>query len=182
MPSQRKSATTARLKRKPGIYSALSPPRRHQRKPSITPTTGLRLYQKRHCCGHDGAGKSDGRDVKAELDDERDDIAEVAIFDVERGDQQRRAEAREHGEHDEDGQQHDLPTRRKAVPDHQHKEHREVDRKIDQRHDRGRGRNDDAREIDLTDRLALPTKLFEASLKIVENRNHGSMPAKTMIG
>jgi hypothetical protein len=31
-------------------------------------------------------------------------------------------------------------------------------------------------------RLALPTRLFEASPRIVENRNQGSMPANTMTG
>src|SRR5262249_40336068 len=49
MPIHRNSTTTPRLKRKPGRYSGESPPRMHQRKPSMTPTTGLRLYQNPHC-------------------------------------------------------------------------------------------------------------------------------------
>ena len=31
-------------------------------------------------------------------------------------------------------------------------------------------------------RLALPTRLFEASLRMLENRNQGSMPANTRSG
>ena len=63
---------------------------------------------------HDGAGEADRRDIKAELHDERDDVAEVAVFHIERRDEQRRAEAREHGQHNEDRQEHDLPARRIA--------------------------------------------------------------------
>src|SRR6185503_21163126 len=39
------------LSMKPGRYRPLLPPSRHQRKPSITPTMGLRLYQKRKAGG-----------------------------------------------------------------------------------------------------------------------------------
>jgi hypothetical protein len=37
-----KKPVTARLSHKPGKYSSFSPPSRHQRNPSITPTIGLR--------------------------------------------------------------------------------------------------------------------------------------------
>src|SRR5438552_1038109 len=66
--------------------------------------------------GHDGARKSDRRDVEPELDDERNDVAEIAVFDVERGDQESRTEARQHRQRYKGGQERDVPTRREAVP------------------------------------------------------------------
>ena len=42
----------AQAQKKSGkVDCVLSPPSRHQRNPSMTPTTGLRLYQNRHCPG-----------------------------------------------------------------------------------------------------------------------------------
>jgi hypothetical protein len=39
------------------------------------------------------------------------DIAEIAVFDIERNNQEGRSEARQHSERDEDGQQRDVPAR-----------------------------------------------------------------------
>src|SRR5262245_32464544 len=52
---------------------------------------------------NDGARESDWRDIEAELDDERDDVAEIAIFDVERSDEEGRTEARQHRQRHEGG-------------------------------------------------------------------------------
>ena len=43
IPNQRKNATAAMLRTKPGQYRGLPVPRMHQRKPSITPAMGFRL-------------------------------------------------------------------------------------------------------------------------------------------
>ena len=88
--------------------------------------------QSRHCAGMTLALKADRRDVQAELHDERDDIAEVAVFHVQRGDPQARPEAGQEGEQHEDRQDSDLPAGQEAVPDHQHQQDGEADEEIDE--------------------------------------------------
>src|SRR5262249_30646151 len=51
MPSHRKKAATLTPSHRPGRYSWLCPPSRHQRNPSMTATIGLREYSRRHCSG-----------------------------------------------------------------------------------------------------------------------------------
>ena len=49
----------------------------------------------------DARAEADGRDIEPELHDERNDIAEIAVLDVERGDPQSRPDAGDEGEQDE---------------------------------------------------------------------------------
>jgi hypothetical protein len=52
----------------------------------MTPTTGLRLYQNRHASGTTvELNEAYGRYVQVELDDERDNVTEVAVLHVEGG-------------------------------------------------------------------------------------------------
>jgi len=76
--------------------------------------------------GHDGGAEAHRRDVQAELDDEGDDVAEVSVLDVERGNPQPRSQACEKGHEDEEGKSEDLPAREELVPNHQADEDREA--------------------------------------------------------
>src|SRR5687768_9298156 len=103
--------------------------------------------------GHDLAGETDRRDVEANLGDEGDDEAEVAIFDDQRGRPDRRPDRRQQRQQDEDRQQQDLPAGHHAVPQHEAGQDRETHEEIDQRdHDR-RQRHDQTREVDLGDQV-----------------------------
>src|SRR5579864_2034783 len=57
----------------------------------------------------DRAGETDRRDIEAELQREGDDKTEVAIFYDDCRSPDRRPEARQHDQQDEQGQQQDLP-------------------------------------------------------------------------
>ena len=105
--------------------------------------------------GHDLAGEADRRDVEADLGDERDDEAEVAVLDDQRGRPDRRADRRQQRQQHEDRQQQDLPAGHHAVPQHQAGQDRETHQEIDQRdHDR-RQRHDQTREVDLADQVGV---------------------------
>src|SRR5690242_20044002 len=51
MPAQSMKAVMAMLNNSDGGYKGALPRNKHQRKPSITPTAGLRLYTSLHCAG-----------------------------------------------------------------------------------------------------------------------------------
>src|SRR4051794_40935847 len=50
-PVHSSNTTTARLSQNPSIPTALSPPNKHHRNPSMTPTIGFSAYQVRHSAG-----------------------------------------------------------------------------------------------------------------------------------
>ena len=104
---------------------------------------------------NDRTRKADRRDIKTELHDERDDVAEVTVFNVERGQQKRGSEARQDGEEHKGRQEYELPARAQAKPGQQQKQQHEINPEVDQRHDRGRGGNNDARKIDLADEVGV---------------------------
>ncbi len=67
--------------------------------------------------GHDVAEESDGRDVKAELDNEGDNKPEIAIFHHQRGNPQSNPEGGGKGEQYEQWQENDVGRRHKTVPE-----------------------------------------------------------------
>ncbi len=89
------------------------------------------------------------------MDEEGDDVAEVAVLDVERGDPQAGAEGGEEGEEDEDGQQDDLPAGHEAVPDHHADQDDEADEEIDEGDNDGSSGDDQPREVDLGDEVGV---------------------------
>src|SRR4029450_1902326 len=103
--------------------------------------------------GHDLAGEADRRHVEADLGDERDDEAEVAVLDDQRGCPDRRADRRQQRQQNEDRQQQDLPPRHQPVPQHQAGQDRETHQEIDQRDHNSRQRHDKTREVDLGDQV-----------------------------
>jgi hypothetical protein len=77
------------------------------------------------------------------VDDERNDVAKIAMFDVERCNEKRGTEACQYRQRDKGGEQRNLPARREAIlPRHQSEQDRKVDRKIDERDDGGGGRDE----------------------------------------
>src|SRR5438132_6713673 len=68
----------------------------------------------------DVRAEPDRRHIEAELHDERDDVAEVAVFDVQRSDPHADANARDESNRREYRQQHDLPAGRETIPAHEH--------------------------------------------------------------
>lgn len=121
----------------------------------MTPTTGVEAVPEAPAFRHDGAGKPDRRDIEPELDDEREDVAEVAVLDVERSDQEGGAEARQHRQRDKGGQQpiSASSTRSRTTPSAE--EDPEVDREIDERDDSRGSRNDQGRKIHLADQVGV---------------------------
>src|SRR5262249_36769945 len=104
------------------------------------------------------AGEADRRNIHAKLHNERDDVTEIAVFNIQCSNEQRRPKTGEHGQNYEAGQQQQLPARNESIDGHQHAEHDEVDTKIDQRHHSARDRNHDAGEIDLADEIGVADK------------------------
>ena len=99
---------------------------------------------------NDAARKADRRDIEAKLDDEGNDVAEVAVFDVERGKPEAEAEGGAKGEHEKkrQGKQsasqgtNRYQTMRSAEDD-------ERDEEVDEAHDNRARWDDQTREIDL---------------------------------
>src|SRR5262249_10217816 len=96
------------------------------------PDDGVQTIPEAPGIWHHRAGEPHGRDVEPELDDERDDVAEVTVLDVEGGDEEGGAEAREHSERNEGRQQHDLPAGHNPVPSHDGEQGGKVDGEVDE--------------------------------------------------
>src|SRR5262249_55402356 len=60
---------------------------------------GIEAVPEAPCLRHHPARKSDGRDVQAELDDKRNEVAEISIPYVQCRDQEGRSEARQNSEY-----------------------------------------------------------------------------------
>jgi hypothetical protein len=104
---------------------------------------------------HDLGGKADRRDVEADLDDERDDEAKVAISHDHRGSPHGRTDGDHHGQHDEHRQQQDVPVGYHTIPDHHAGQDDEAHPEIDQAHDHRSERNDEPWEVYLADELGI---------------------------
>ena len=103
----------------------------------------------------DAGAEADRRHIETELHDERNDVAEIAILDVERGDPQADPEAGHERDGREHRQQQNLPARHELVPDHQPDEDREADEEIDEGNHHRRDRHDQPRKIDLADEIGI---------------------------
>lgn len=105
--------------------------------------------------GYGPAGEADRRHVKAELQDERNDEAEVSVLHIESSDPQRWAKASKDGEDHEQRQEDDLPVRQETEPSHQQYQHHKVDDEIyEGHHSRGRGHHK-ARKVHLRDQVGV---------------------------
>ena len=104
---------------------------------------------------NDAGAEADRRHIEAELHDERNDVAKIAILDVERRDPHADTEAGHERDGREHRQQQNLPARHELVPDHQRHEDREADEKIDEGDHHRRDRHDQPREIHLADQIGI---------------------------
>src|SRR5258708_40240245 len=66
---------------------------------------GIEAVEQAPLLRHDGAGEANGRDIEAELQQEGNDVAEIAIFDVQRGDPEGWANAGQERQQDENRQE-----------------------------------------------------------------------------
>ena len=103
----------------------------------------------------DGAGESDGRDVKPELDKEGYDVAEVTELHVQCGDVEAGTQGRKEGEQDKEREKQDIPSREELVIDHHASKQSETDEEIHERDHHGGGRHDEPWEIDLGDQVRI---------------------------
>jgi len=104
---------------------------------------------------HHVAAESHRRNVQAKLHDEGNDIPEVAVLDIQRGEVESDPEGGEKREDDEQGQENDLPGRHILVKRHEHQHQSEGNGKIHKGGDDRTGRNDQAREIDFGDQVGV---------------------------
>lgn len=104
----------------------------------------------------DDAGAEAHRgDVKTELDEEGDDVSEIAIFDVQCGDPKAWPEGGEEGEDDKNGKEADLPAGKESVIEHHPGEDDEADEEVDKRDDDGGGGDDEPGKIDFADQVGV---------------------------
>src|SRR5690606_19099109 len=99
--------------------------------------------------------------------DEGHDVAEVAVFHVERRDEDARAHGRYHRQYHEEGQQRDAPVGQEAVDQHQHGQDHEGDQQVHQAYDHAAGGHDQPREVDLGEQIAVGD---EAACRFAEGR------------
>src|SRR5580704_13551676 len=124
-------------------------------KPVDHPHHWIERIQQPPLLGHHARTEANRRHIEAKLYDERDDIAKIPIFYIERRNPKRRADTGTKGQQDEKRQHEYPPIRREPVPGHQPKQNAEADEEIDERCNDRRYRHDQAREIDLTDQLLI---------------------------
>ena len=103
----------------------------------------------------DARAEPDRRHIEAQLHDERNDVTEIPILDVERRDPHADTEAGHERDAREHRQQQNLPARHELVPDHQRHEDRKADEKIHEGHHHRRDRHDQSRKIDLADEIGI---------------------------
>ena len=121
----------------------------------MMPTIGLSAYSVRQRFGNIGRGERDGRDEKPELDDEGNDVAEVAVLDVQRREEKTQAQRQADGKQHEQRQHQKLPAGSDPVPQHQDDEQAQGDEKVDEGRRHGSTGNDQARKIDLGDQVGV---------------------------
>ncbi len=105
--------------------------------------------------GDDARTEADRRDVEAELDDEGDDEAEIAVFDIQGGEPEAGPEGGEEGKENEDGEQEELPAGEELVVDHHAGEDDKADQEINKRDDDGGGGDDEPGEVNLADEVGI---------------------------
>src|SRR5690348_13412906 len=107
----------------------------------------------------DDAGRvDDGRDEKPELHHEVDDVADVAILDVEGGEPESYGKSGEKRERDEDGEKQQGARGNGVEPAHESHQQEEGDGEVEESgDDRGHG-DDEAREIDFGDEILVGGK------------------------
>jgi len=103
--------------------------------------------------GNHAAAEADGGNVKAELNDEGDNVTEIAVLDIQRGKPEPHAERRSEGQHDKERKSQQMPIRQEPVKGH-HQGHQdqgngEIHETGD---DRSRG-HDQARKINLRNQI-----------------------------
>lgn len=105
--------------------------------------------------GNDRAGEAHRRNIESKLDDEWNDIAEVAILDVESRDPEAWAEGGEEGKENKSGEEKDIPVGDEPIPGHHANHDDEADEEIDEGDDHGGGGDDEAGKVDLADQVGV---------------------------
>ena len=103
----------------------------------------------------DAAAEADRRDVQPELHHERDDDAEVAVFDVQCGDPQSRPHRGGKGHRNEQRQRQYAQVGSEAVPEHQPDQNESGDQEVHEADDHRAGRDDQPREVHLGDHAGI---------------------------
>ena len=117
--------------------------------------------------GQVGGTEAHGGKKQADLQEKRDDKAEVAVLDGEGREPESRAQRGEHREQDEDREEQHPPVRQKTRPDAQAGEQDQHHAEIDQRDRDGRERHDEPGKINLRDEVGVG---HEAAAGVGEGR------------
>ena len=105
--------------------------------------------------GDHAAAESDRGDVQAELGDERHNIPEIAVLDVQGGQPQPETEGGEKRHAQKNGQGEDPPARDEPGPGHEDPQDHEGDQEVDQVDDDRAGRDDQAGEVDFREHVGI---------------------------
>ena len=95
------------------------------------------------------------RNIKTELHNKGDDIAEIPVFHIERCNPEPGSQAGQQGQKDEEWQQQHLPTGCKLIIDHHSDQDNKTDEEINESGYQGRRGNDQSGKVNLTDQIGV---------------------------
>jgi len=107
---------------------------------------------------HDAAAETDWRDVKPELHDERNDVTEVAILNVEGAEPEAGAESAGKGQGHERRQEQQVPVWEEVVPEHKPAHEDQCNKEIDEAGNHRAGGDNQSWEIDFGNEVGIADK------------------------
>ena len=150
----------------------------------MTAVIGLNASTHCHFSGIDCDRVHDAREQRQHLQEDRDHVADVAVADVDRREEEAEPERRDDREPDEQRrEQHLEPAGPRVVVPHERDEHGEPDDEVDERHEDGREREQRPREVDLRDERA-GSRRGSCSSPVSADAKYciGRTPAMTRLG
>ncbi len=105
--------------------------------------------------GDDLAAESHRRNIQAELDQKRDDVAKIPVLDIEGGHPKSRAYAGKEGKEQKCGQKQDVPIGRELIINHEKEKNNETNDNIHKGGNHCGGGYDETRKIDLADQVCV---------------------------
>src|SRR5262249_49494261 len=124
-------------------------------KPINDPHHRIEGIQQTPLLWHHTRTEADRRHVQPKLHDERDDVAEIPILDIETSDPQRRTDGCKECQQDKNRQNQDLPAREELIPCHHQNQDGKADEEVNERYHHRRRWYDQSREVDLADQVGI---------------------------
>jgi hypothetical protein len=141
---------------------------------------GVKGVEEAILIGDNARTEPNGGDVKTKLNDEGDDEAEMAVFDIQGGEPEAGPEGSEKGDEDEDGQKQDLPAGKELIPNHHADQNDKTDKEINEGDNDGGGRDNEPGKVNLADKVRVNDQTARSFRKGGREKSRSSMPAKTI--